>query len=115
MIDFFADWPLTSVVVIASWQWMPFAFLILLTALQSLDEETREAAGEDQEENANLKHAAPIQWVARKIGWSVHSAHLLLTCINFAIIATVIFWAARKSLPGMFRNRMGIRKRRCER
>ena len=70
-----------------------------------LVKETREAAGEDQEENANLKHAAPIQWVARKIGWSVHSAHLLLTCINFAIIATVIFWAARKSLPGMFRNR----------
>jgi sorbitol/mannitol transport system permease protein len=47
VIDFFADWPLTSVVVIASWQWMPFAFLILLTALQSLDEETREAADLD--------------------------------------------------------------------
>lgn len=47
VVDFFADWPLTSIVVIASWQWMPFAFLILLTALQSLDEETREAADLD--------------------------------------------------------------------
>ncbi len=47
VIDFFADWPVTSVVLIASWQWMPFAFLILLTALQSLDEETREAADLD--------------------------------------------------------------------
>ncbi len=47
VIDFFADWPLTSVVVIVSWQWMPFAFLIMLTALQSLDEETREAADLD--------------------------------------------------------------------
>jgi sorbitol/mannitol transport system permease protein len=47
VIDFFADWPLTAVVVIVSWQWMPFAFLILLTALQSLDEETREAADLD--------------------------------------------------------------------
>ena len=47
VIDFFADWPLTSIVVIASWQWLPFAFLILLTALQSLDEETREAADLD--------------------------------------------------------------------
>ncbi len=47
VIDFFADWPLTSVVIIVSWQWLPFAFLILLTALQSLDEETREAADLD--------------------------------------------------------------------
>jgi sorbitol/mannitol transport system permease protein len=47
VIDFFADWPLTSIVVIASWQWLPFAFLIMLTALQSLDEETREAADLD--------------------------------------------------------------------
>jgi polyol transport system permease protein len=47
VVDFFADWPVSSVVLIASWQWMPFAFLILLTALQSLDEETREAADLD--------------------------------------------------------------------
>jgi F-type H+-transporting ATPase subunit b len=70
-----------------------------------LVKETREAAGEDQEENANLKHAVPIQWVARKIGWSVHGAHLLLSAINFAVIAIVVFWAARKLLPGMFRSR----------
>jgi sorbitol/mannitol transport system permease protein len=47
VIDFFADWPLTAIVAIVAWQWMPFAFLILLTALQSLDEETREAADLD--------------------------------------------------------------------
>jgi sorbitol/mannitol transport system permease protein len=47
VIDFFGDWPLTSVVVIVAWQWLPFAFLILLTALQSLDDETREAADLD--------------------------------------------------------------------
>lgn len=47
VIDFFGDWPLTSVVIIVAWQWLPFAFLILLTALQSLDEETREAASID--------------------------------------------------------------------
>jgi sorbitol/mannitol transport system permease protein len=44
VIDFFGNWPLTSIVIIVAWQWLPFAFLILLTALQSLDEETREAA-----------------------------------------------------------------------
>jgi sorbitol/mannitol transport system permease protein len=44
VIDFFGDWPLSSVVIIVAWQWLPFAFLILLTALQSLDESTIEAA-----------------------------------------------------------------------
>ncbi len=70
-----------------------------------LAREKREDAGEDQEENANLKHAKPVQWLARKIDWSVHGTHLLLSVLNFAIIAVVAFWAARKYLPGMFRNR----------
>jgi sorbitol/mannitol transport system permease protein len=43
-IDWFANLPLTSVIVIVVWEWLPFAFLILLTALQSLDDETLEAA-----------------------------------------------------------------------
>lgn len=70
-----------------------------------LVKETREAAGEDQEENVKLKHAKPVQWLARKIDWSVHGTHLLLSGLNFAIIAIIAFWAARKFLPGMFRNR----------
>jgi sorbitol/mannitol transport system permease protein len=44
VIDFFGDWPLTSIVIIVAWQWLPFAFLILVTSLQSLDNETLEAA-----------------------------------------------------------------------
>ena len=36
-----------SVIIIVSWQWLPFASLILLTALQSLDEEQKEAAALD--------------------------------------------------------------------
>jgi F-type H+-transporting ATPase subunit b len=70
-----------------------------------LVKETREAAGEDQEEHADLKHAKPIQWLARKIGWSVHGTHLLLSGLNFAIIAVILFWAGRKYVPDMLRNR----------
>ena len=70
-----------------------------------LAQETREATGEDQEENANLKHAAPVRWLARKIGLSVHQAHLLALSLNFAIIVVLVFWAARKFVPGMLRNR----------
>ncbi|WP_374383160.1 carbohydrate ABC transporter permease [Dongia sp.] len=43
-IDWFTDMPLFSVILIVAWQWLPFAALILLTALQSLDEEQKEAA-----------------------------------------------------------------------
>jgi sorbitol/mannitol transport system permease protein len=46
-IDWLAVLPLLSVILIVAWQWLPFATLILLTALQSLDEEQREAAGMD--------------------------------------------------------------------
>jgi polyol transport system permease protein len=46
-IDWFTDVPLLSVILIVAWQWLPFATLILLTALQSLDEEQKEAAEMD--------------------------------------------------------------------
>jgi sorbitol/mannitol transport system permease protein len=46
-IDWFNDAPLFSIILIVSWQWLPFATLILLTALQSLDEEQKEAAEMD--------------------------------------------------------------------
>ena len=46
-IDWFTDAPLFAVILIVSWQWLPFATLILLTALQSLDEEQKEAAEMD--------------------------------------------------------------------
>ncbi|MCB9946739.1 MAG: sugar ABC transporter permease [Rhodospirillaceae bacterium] len=46
-IDWFADAPLLSIIIIVSWQWIPFAFLILLTAIQSLDNEQKEAARMD--------------------------------------------------------------------
>ena len=46
-IDWFAVAPLASIIIIVSWQWLPFAFLTLLTAIQSLDTERKEAARMD--------------------------------------------------------------------
>lgn len=43
-IDWFKDYPMTALVIILVWQWTPFAFLILLTSMQSLDAEVKEAA-----------------------------------------------------------------------
>jgi sorbitol/mannitol transport system permease protein len=39
--------PLFSIILIVSWQWLPFATLILLTAIQSLDSEQLEASEMD--------------------------------------------------------------------
>ena len=41
------SYPLFAVIIIVAWQWLPFATLILLTALQSLDEEQKDAAEMD--------------------------------------------------------------------
>jgi len=46
-VDFFAQIPLLSIIIIVSWQWLPFAALILLTSIQSLDREQLEAADLD--------------------------------------------------------------------
>jgi sorbitol/mannitol transport system permease protein len=46
-IDWFARAPLTAISLIVAWQWLPFAALILLTAMQSLDQEQKEAAEMD--------------------------------------------------------------------
>jgi F-type H+-transporting ATPase subunit b len=79
-----------------------------------LAEETREATGAEEEEHADLKHAAPIRWLARKTGLSVHAAHLLLVSLNFAIIVVIVFWAVRKFVPGVLRNRSAAIQRALE-
>lgn len=43
-IDWMSDAPLLSVIIMVSWQWLPFACLIFITSLQSLDREQMEAA-----------------------------------------------------------------------
>jgi len=70
-----------------------------------LAKEERIAEGDEQEEHSDLKHSAMVQKLAKLTGMSVHGAHLFALCLNFAIIAFLIFWFARKSLPGVFRAR----------
>jgi len=36
-IHFFGPYPMWAIIIIVSWQWAPFAFLIFITSLQSLD------------------------------------------------------------------------------
>jgi sorbitol/mannitol transport system permease protein len=46
-VDWLTQVPLLSIILIVSWMWLPFATLILLTAMQSLDSEQLEASEMD--------------------------------------------------------------------
>jgi F-type H+-transporting ATPase subunit b len=80
---------------------------------EELAKESREAAGEE-EENENLKHAAAVRYLARKTGMSVHQAHLAMISLNFVIIAFLVYWFARKSVPAALRNRTEAIQRALE-
>jgi sorbitol/mannitol transport system permease protein len=43
-IDWLTDMPLGSIIIMISWQWLPFACLIFITSLQSMDREQLEAS-----------------------------------------------------------------------
>lgn len=65
--DWFGAYPLASVVAIVSWQWLPFAALILLTAMQSLDEEQKDAASMDGAKSWNYFYHIVLPHLARPI------------------------------------------------
>ncbi|MDB5872303.1 MAG: binding-protein-dependent transport system inner rane component [Ramlibacter sp.] len=46
-VDWLTDLPLFSVIIMVAWQWLPFATLIFITALQSMNREQLEAARMD--------------------------------------------------------------------
>jgi len=69
---------------------------------RQLAHETREAAGEEKDDKAEFKQSASVQFIARHTGLSTSNAYLISVLLNFAVIAGIIFWAARKYLPGAF-------------
>ena len=46
-VDWLTDYPLFSIIVMVSWQWLPFATLIFMTSLQSMNREQLEASTMD--------------------------------------------------------------------
>ncbi len=74
--DFLGTAPLASIVLIVAWQWLPFATLILLTAMQSLSSEELEAAEMD---------GAP----ALKRFWYIKLPHLSRAITVVVLIQTI--------------------------
>lgn len=76
---------------------------------QEIAKESREAAGEE-DDTAKFKRSAAVRYVAKLTG-GVESAYWVCLLFNFAVIAALILWFSRKSLPGIFRDRTAsIRK-----
>jgi sorbitol/mannitol transport system permease protein len=46
-INWLSDFPLLSIIIMVTWQWLPFGTLIFITSLQSMDREQLEAARMD--------------------------------------------------------------------
>jgi sorbitol/mannitol transport system permease protein len=87
-IDFFGHIPLASIVFIVSWQWLPFATLILLTALQSLDQEQLEAAEMDGASWFNRFRFMMLPHLARAITVVILIQTIFLLSIFAEILVT---------------------------
>jgi len=72
---------------------------------RELAHESREAAGEEKDEMDEFKHSASVRLISRVTGLDLQQSYWLSMSLNFAIIAGALIWAARKYLPGMFRDR----------
>jgi len=87
-IDWFGQYPLTSVIIIVAWQWLPFATLILLTALQSLDGEQKEAAEMDGANFLNRFIYLTLPHLARAITVVILIQTIFLLSVYAEILVT---------------------------
>ncbi len=86
--DFLAHAPLASIILIVAWQWLPFATLILLTAMQSLDQEQLEAAEMDGASWVNRFFYIMLPHLARAITVVVLIQTIFLLSIFAEILVT---------------------------
>ena len=87
-IDWFGDIPLFSIIIIVSWEWLPFAFLILFTSLKSLDAEQKEAAAIDGANALQVFFYIIIPHLKRSVGVVVMIETIFLLSIFAEIYTT---------------------------
>lgn len=87
-IDWFADYPLVAIVIMVAWQWLPFATLILLTSVQALDPERKEAARMDGAGPLAMFFFIIIPHLARSIGVVIMIEILFLLSVFAEIFVT---------------------------
>lgn len=87
-IDWLGGCPMLSLIMIVSWEWLPFAFLVLYTSLKSLDPEQREAARIDGAGGAQVFLHVILPHLRRAIGVVVLVETIFLLSIFAEIYTT---------------------------
>ena len=87
-VDWFAEFPMLSIIMIVSWQWLPFAILLLMTSLQSLDQEQQEAARLDGAGPIAIFYHITLPHLARPIAVVIMIETIFLLSIFAEIFTT---------------------------
>ena len=89
-VDWFADYPMAAIIIIIAWEWTPFAALILLTSLQSLDRDLVEAARMDGAGPIATFIFVTLPHLARPIAVVVMLETIFFLAIYAEILATTV-------------------------
>jgi sorbitol/mannitol transport system permease protein len=87
-VNWFSDWPLLSIILIVAWEWLPFAVLIFITALQSMNQEQKEAAQMDGANALAVFRYLTLPHLARPIAVVVMVESIFLLNIFAEIFTT---------------------------
>ena len=87
-IDWFTHVPMLSIIIIVSWQWIPFATLILLTSLQSVDKDQIEASRIDGANNIQIFRYVVLPHLSRPIAIIILIETIFLLTIFAEIFVT---------------------------
>lgn len=87
-IAWFTHFPMIALMIIVAWEWIPFATLILLTALQSLDPEQLEAARMDGAGPVNRVIYIVLPHLGRPAAITVMMESIFLLSIFAEILTT---------------------------
>jgi len=88
VVDWFVQLPMFSIIIIVSWQWVPFATLILVTAMQSLDREQLEAARMDGAKGWSMFWNITLPHLLRPISVVVMIECIFLLAVFAEILVT---------------------------
>ncbi|HTW56988.1 MAG TPA: ATP synthase F0 subunit B [Terriglobales bacterium] len=72
---------------------------------RQLARSSNEGAGVEKDEFAEFKQSPSVLFISRLTGLNPQRSYWLSLVSNFVVIAIVTFWASRKYLPGIFRDR----------
>ncbi len=87
-VDWFGAWPMTSIIIIVSWQWTPFALLVFMTALQSVDPNQKEAARLDGAGSFSVFYYVVLPHLKRAIAMVVMIEFIFFLTIFAEIFVT---------------------------